>query len=391
MGRIISTLKYGSLKTKLILMAILLVILAGAAGFALGIIRFSLLWLGAGAILLVLGLAALFTAFVNVEIDPDEAETDTPGTNPSDAGEAMGRTRRGRRAELSDDTGRPIKSERSGRNEAVDRDGQGSILSDIMDMELTGKHLSFNDAETAAEAVEHYTKRTYRTILRRYKVRRNYIPIMIDSCPAFETEKTPALCWSKKDKVSFLLLEGNERVVTMPMNRFLEVGYRKNSVIKNAEAYDSIRQMQIFDTFADVMPNLDSSTNRMGATTYTANLYVLGRDLTITPRSLRALKEKYQFSVDIFKDLDVKGEYSMYFKKAYEMRILWTDTVIGQQEYQNRIRTVLESMVEDRELIKYDFEDNLRMMVQYRLITTEYADYYRTQRQKRDMPAKGRK
>ena len=61
---------------------------------------------------------------------------------------------------------------------------------------------------------------------------------------------------------------------------------------------------------------------------------------------------------------------------AYENRIFWTDNVITQNDYQERIRGILQTMVEDEDISTAAFENDHEMMVRFNLITKEYADYY---------------
>ena len=59
---------------------------------------------------------------------------------------------------------------------------------------------------------------------------------------------------------------------------------------------------------------------------------------------------------------------------------MWTDGVISQNQYQNNIRDILQSMVDDESIIRYDFMDDLAKMVHHRLITDEYAEFYKNKR-----------
>jgi hypothetical protein len=82
----------------------------------------------------------------------------------------------------------------------------------------------------------------------------------------------------------------------------------------------------------------------------------------------------------VFDSLEIKGKYSKYFKQAYENRTFWTDNVISQNDYQERIRRLLQSMVDNTELKTAEFEADLDLMVRYNLITIEYADYYKARK-----------
>ncbi len=230
-----------------------------------------------------------------------------------------------------------------------------------------------------------YTPILYRQLLHRYKVKKDFVPVIIDDSKKFDTARTPALVWMKKKIVYFLLMEGNERVESMPLSQFLNVTYRSEVKEENLDAYNRIRNdMGIYEQFEDVMPTFNSFTNRMGITNYTKNQYVLGGIVAVTPRSMRALRAKYKFDMHIYDSLKLEGEHSIYFKRAFEARLLWIDQVIGQQEYQNIIGAILQQMVDDTSMSRYDFLDNLEQMIQNRLITDEYADYYMQQRQRAD-------
>ena len=420
MNKLIATIKYGSAKTKAFL-ALVFVLLAG--GIALGIyggITFTLWALTLGGIMAITGLVMVFMAnFSTQTVDVDEDEDD----------ERRGRRNEGRKdrrgsLEYEDNASERKRKTKSGDTEieytvnefdevdfgVIDgvlpknRDKYKKQQSEeayeddefaTLEGEAPRKRRSAEEEErpqfTAEEKAERYTPEVFRRALHQYKVKKDYIPIIIDECASFGTAKTPSLCWHKRDKVFFLLMEGNERVVEMPMKQFLNVTYRQNVPEKDIPDYDAIRRkMGVYEEFEDVMPTFNSQGDRMGRTQYMKNQYVLGRDVAITPRSLRSLMGKYKFQMKIYESLGLNNDASIYFKKAYETRILWTDNVIGQQEYQNRIRNILENMAEDDSIDRLDFMDEVDNMVRFRLITDEYAGYYNVLRSRRESQGRRR-
>ncbi|MCR5330074.1 MAG: hypothetical protein K6E62_02670 [Lachnospiraceae bacterium] len=226
--------------------------------------------------------------------------------------------------------------------------------------------------------VSKYSVSNMKKIIKSRKLGKDFIPVFIESWESKKINQTPALCFVKDDHVHFLLLEGDmERDVSVPTDKFINVWYRKNVPVINLKLYKNIREnMGAFEMFEDVMPAFASSTDQMGQTSYTQNLYLLGNDIALAPASMRELRRRFRFNTNIFDSLNTRGDYSDYFKKAYENRILWTDNVIGLQEYQRRIRAILQEMVSDEDLLKFEFEEDVAKMVQYRLITDEYADFY---------------
>ncbi len=226
--------------------------------------------------------------------------------------------------------------------------------------------------------VSKYSVSKMKKIIKSRKLGKDFIPVFIERWESKKINQTPALCFVKDDHVHFLLLEGDmERDVSVPTDKFINVWYRKNVPVTNLKLYKNIREnMGAFEMFEDVMPAFASSTDQMGQTSYTQNLYLLGNDIALAPASMRELRRRFRFNTNIFDSLNTRGDYSDYFKKAYENRILWTDNVIGLQEYQRRIRAILQEMVSDEDLLKFEFEEDVAKMVQYRLITDEYADFY---------------
>ncbi len=462
MNRLIATIKYGSLKIRLFLLAVFILVVGGLVLAVYGGITYTLWALAAGAAGIIAGLLMVFLAHFAVEdIDSDEGdepEQDAEYREKSSPVGKVGTSAQGRRAQkgnaqpngesaeeklieaddytpeieldepdygslkgdYNDEEEEPARREfwffrlfgrRKKRDAAAGRveresDGDGgeskerrkagSSKRDSKSDEggrtdEKGRKVRLEVHTVAAEYAEKYTSVVYKQLLRKYKVKRDYIPIVIDESKKFDTARTPALCWVKKKMAHFLLMEGNERVVSMPYTQFLRVTYRPNVREEKISDYNKLRkEMGIYATFEDVFPSFQTGTERSGTTYYTKNQYVLGGIVAVTPRSMRALREKYSFDMSLFDSLGQDKDYSVYFKRAYEARILWIDQVIGQQEYQNMIGGILQRMVDDVTLIRYDFLDDLEKMVQNRLITTEYADYYLQLRQKRDSGNKKR-
>ena len=442
MGRLIATIKYGSAKTRLFLLAVFLLVAGGLALAIYGGISYELWALAVGALSLIVGLMMVFLAnFVTQDVDEDDDEDDDrPRRNhtrirkrreevggdskivsiefdeeeeydPAGEGDNAGReydpfnTGTDDDEEEEDGGGwlaglfgrRKSKKRRKRRNggagPAGDRaddaagdtaDGSGKTAGASKEQIEREKRAS-REKRDENEEMAQYTPVVYRQLLHRNKVKKDFVPVIIDDSKKFDTARTPALVWMKKKIVYFLLMEGNERVESMPLDKFLYVTYKSEVKEENLDAYNRIRSdMGVYEQFEDVMPTFNSFTNRMGITNYTKNQYVLGGTVAVTPRSMRALRAKYRFNMHIYDSLNIEGEHSIYFKRAFEARLLWIDQVIGQQEYQNVIGAILQQMVDDPSMSRYDCLDALEQMVHNRLITDEYADYYMQQRQRRD-------
>ena len=426
MGRLIATIRYGSAKIRIFLLTVFVLIVGGTGTAIYGGVKYELLPLAIGVAMLIAGLLMIFLANFSTEAidkgDDEEEEADKDDTGIRQEGkERKHKASRTFASEkktgidasdpdeaeefvLPEDDEEAEKEKKSKRkrsrrrdNDAVEEDSAPGNEAGIRTSDNSLK----NDRKAAAdklkkqendnELVSKYTPVVIKQMLHRYKVKRDYTEIIIDDSRKFDTARTPALCWTKRKNVYFLLMEGNERVESMPLAQFLQVTYKRDVKEDNLEAYSRIKNdMGVYERFEDVMPTFASTPSRIGPPTYTKNQYVLGGIVAVTPRSIRALRARYNFDIKIYDSLKLTGDYSIYFKRAFEARILWTDQVIGQQEYQNMIGAILQRMVDDRSVSRYDFLDDLERMINNRLITTEYADYYMQQRQKRDQAERKR-
>ena len=212
------------------------------------------------------------------------------------------------------------------------------------------------------------------------KVRRDdrrYTPVFIDSWNEVSAHRVPAFIQDKGKTVNIVLVEGALRTELMPMKDFLKVTYKKNVEDRMPDSYEELRNdKEVNAVFGDLLPALYPGPDMGNTSVMYKNLYILGGKIAVSPRSLRKMINKFDFEFNVFDSLNLKGNYSKFFKMAYENRIFWTDNVITQNDYQERIRGLLQSMVEDENLSTAAFENDLAMMVRYNLITKEYADYY---------------
>lgn len=424
MGKIIATFKYGDLRTRLYLGAVLILLVLGVAGIITGLIASEFL-ITAGGILLILLSAVVFvmghfsseavdteddgrpiekTAELQVEKATEissEKVSETKAEKPSELRDGIKtekneekelEIRAEKKLEIKKEKKLEIKKEkklekkiekekvtasRKFRKEKKEKDTEEEKTAKKIEDEKIEK----SENARARDWQYRYTPDTLKTITKRYKVKRKFVPIIIDNCDIHAVSRTPALMWVKGSKVSFLLLEQNERVISLPMEKFLKVTYDHNVPERRMSDYEDIKnKLGVYEKFEDVMPTFSRGTDRMGSAVYTKNLYVLGGEIEITAKSFKKLKGMYDFSVNLFDSLNLKGEYSHYFKRAYENRLLWTDTVISQAEYQTSMRGILETMVRDKTIDRFDMDDDLDLMIRYRLITDEYAKFYRSRK-----------
>ncbi len=421
MKRIFLALRYGSLKTKMILIVIPLLILSGGGLLIYGIFGRALVPMGIGALLLIGGLVIMMSiSFAPKEPDENDGKENTEDERKQ--GVPVARENAGYVPEWQNDiivdeivenkgtasvqknkgdVIRPTqKNTDKGTAEAEASESKKAIhiaWSDEENTEETAVEQNENNEADATENDSYWdtdkpaerrsvieavvpTAKQLRERKKLLKVRggnKKNTPIFIEECKRASAVKTPAYVQVKGKTVSIILVEKTLRTITMSLGRFTRVTYEKNMEEKHMEDYEELKKdKELYEIFEELMPNFYNGTNRVGMQGRFRNCYILGGSIYITPRSVRKLLKVFDLDFHVFDSLDIKGYYSDYFKKAYENRIFWTDGCISQAEYQNRIRTLLQSMVDDKDMLSYDFSEELNLMIRYKLITREYADYY---------------
>lgn len=477
MGKILMALRYGSLKTKFTLIAIALLLVGGGALLIYGISGRSLVPMGIGALLMIIGLLIMmtlsFTENGKKNPDDDDESSDNSLTGKTTDGKYTGipagkdglqqnssgpeRQEKRNAVKTASGTVGPekkdavkkvsisgietmIKEPGSGAQEGVPiaRENAGYVpewQNDMLVTEIVEKggieelidneiKRTAEDTEGADKALDDIMKKAERVAVRdernfvrgeedfaddrdddrslaaghtAYEVpkptrkqlqerkkllkvkggNKKYIPIFVDEAKRFDAYKRPAYVQLKGKNVSIILIENMLRTVTMPLDSFTRVTYAKNVEERNPEGYEELKaDSEVYQIFEELLPGLYSASTGLGSNAQYKNQYILGGTMAVSSRSMRKLMKRFDFDFHVFDSLDIRGSYSDYFKMAYENRIFWTDNCISQTEYQDRTRSLLQMMVDDDELLQYDFSNELNLMVKYKLITREYADYY---------------
>ena len=435
--KLLITLKYGETKVKMYLIGVIVLLIAGFILLVLGISGKSLIFLGTGAVLLIAGLLVMFSfSFVDIDVDLDkkivqkkekkkevkkvekkepEEESDENmdidfsmleedlndlaiGVDGLALGAGKGNKEKSKDNNTESGKDQDNSAETDGSDGDSDDENVEAILKEIenygeFDNNDEGSGSGFEGEKKSGisrrqnEDVYEVKKPTPKEIKARkkmLKVRRDdrrFTPIFVDTWREARVMHTPAFVQDKGKTANIVLVEGALRTELIPMSEFLKVTYQRGVEEKFAEDFDKVKNdPEVNAIFAELLPALYQGSAGYNSEIMCKNLYWLGGKIAITPRSLRKLFNKFDFEFHVFDSLEIKGKYSKYFKQAYENRIFWTDNVISQNDYQERIRRLLQSMVDNTELKTAEFEADLDLMVRYNLITIEYADYYKARK-----------
>ena len=437
--KLLITLRYGESKVKTYLIGVIVLLIVGFVLLVMGISGKSLIFLGTGAVLLIAGLLVMFSfSFVDIDVDLDKKiqkkepkkeakkkekkeerkdeeensyenmdidfsmlEEDLTDLAIGVDGLALGTEKKSEKdsKDKKDKDSDKEKSE-TGYGSEADEVNVEEILKDLESDEEFSRKLNGGDDANDEDGrqrnpegrakdddvyeVKKPTPKQIKARKKMLKVRkddRRFTPIFVDTWREARVMHTPAFVQDKGKTANIVLVEGALRTELIPMSEFLKVTYQRGVEEKFADEFENVKNdPDVNAIFGELLPALYQGGNSRNSEALCKNIYWLGGKIAITPRSLRKLFNKFDFEFHVFDSLDIKGRYSAYFKQAYESRIFWTDNVISQNDYQERIRRLLQSMVDNKELKNAEFEADLDLMVRYNLITKEYSDYYKARK-----------
>ncbi|MEG2439968.1 MAG: hypothetical protein RSB37_00520 [Acetivibrio sp.] len=224
--------------------------------------------------------------------------------------------------------------------------------------------------------LDQYDDKTIKQLMIQYKVKKEHKKIMIDISQTFHIKNCPAYIWKERKEVFLLLLEEKPRIIHIPIEKIRTIGYEKMVDARPSIDYGEFKEhCMITKLFSEFLPQYKEGTYRGKPGVY-KNLYRMAPDIQITNTSARNLFDVLGVDFEIKDEVTNSDFYSAYYKMAYKTNILWKDGVIGTSEYKEKIKELL-NLVATEKLSKQIFDELLEQLVKNKLITIEYAAYYR--------------
>lgn len=226
--------------------------------------------------------------------------------------------------------------------------------------------------------LDRYNETALKKVMVAYKVKKDHKKVMVDYSSRFSICQCAAFIWKDKGCVNLLLLEKKPRIIKLPAEKITAVGYAK---MKEADEqdYEAFKSngftARLFEPF---LPKLYKSGT--GGERLYKNLYVIPPDIMVTNTSVKNAFDILEADFCVSDKITGSAEYDDYFKMAYKASILWKDEVIDTGEYKEKIKILLHSLATEN-LSDEVFEESLNQLVKHKLITKDYAQYYREVRQ----------
>ncbi|MDO5156033.1 MAG: hypothetical protein Q4D51_08705 [Eubacteriales bacterium] len=212
-------------------------------------------------------------------------------------------------------------------------------------------------------------------IKRKYHVKKDHRPIMIDNSQTYNIKECPAFIWRVHSKVNLLLLEKEPRRIRISRDMISCVEYVPKVRANREKEYLAFQKENLITSvFEGYLPDYLNANAGEGNLKY-KNLYQIYPDIQISNRSIYQVMDLLCIDFVPKDRLTESDKVNQYFKRIYAANILYKDRVYSITEYKDLVEKVLEEMCY-MDMPYREFAMTLENLVKARFISDEYADHY---------------
>lgn len=219
-----------------------------------------------------------------------------------------------------------------------------------------------------------YTKDALKKYLVAYKVKQENYKILIDSSEKYHIKNCPAFIWSDRNHLFLLLLEKKPRMLTIARADVEIMRYERGIAIKDIEEYKKVKDSVLGSLFEKVYPEYYKKRVN-GLTTFMKNLFVVGEDIRITTPSAAGMIKATKCRLELSGKQFDRNRFNGYFEDVYKMNLLFKEKALSCEEYEACVRELLVNYAEHEESLE-SFRNTVYQLVQYNIISEEYAEFY---------------
>lgn len=220
-----------------------------------------------------------------------------------------------------------------------------------------------------------YDQQMLKRIKRKYHVKKDHRPVLIDNSKSYRIKECPAFIWRVHNKVYLLLLEKEPRRISISRELIRHVDYVPKVRGNRQKEYLAFRNENLVTSvFSGYLPDYFDSKARDTNLKY-KNLYQIYPDIQFSNRSISQVMDLLCLNFMPEDKLTKSDKVNGYFKRIYAANILFKDKVYSITEYKEAVEKALEEMCY-AEIPAAEFSITLENLVQARFISQEYADHY---------------
>lgn len=246
-----------------------------------------------------------------------------------------------------------------------------SFAHEGQEQDLKGKEASF----------AHYNDQMLKKIRRKYHVKKDHRPILIDNSKSYRIKECPAFIWRVHNKVYLLLLEKEPRRICISRDLIRHVDYFPRVRVNRQAEYKAFEsENMITNVYREFLPDYYNSKAKDPNLKY-KNLYQIYPDIQIPNRSIAQVMDLLYLNFMPDDKITQSDKINGFFKRVYAANILYKDRVYRITEYKEKIEAILQELCY-AEIPATEFEITLENLVKSRLISEEYAAHYMDVRRK---------
>lgn len=258
-----------------------------------------------------------------------------------------------------------------------------SVLEISMDETEKPDSRSLEKADEKNALFDHYNQQMMKKIQRKYHVKKDHRPIIIDSSKSYHIKECPAFIWRAHSKVYLLLLEKEPRRISISRDLIMHMDYAPNIRCDTSKEYLAFQKpCLITSVFEAFLPDYFDSKAKNRNLRY-KNLYQIYPDILISNRSAATVMDLLCLHFMPDDKITQSEKLNGYFKRVYAAHILYQDRVLSITEYKEKVEQILKELCYG-EIPMREFQVTLENLVKGRMISQEYADYYMEMRRKID-------
>lgn len=231
------------------------------------------------------------------------------------------------------------------------------------------------DKEDDTAQFEHYNAQVLKRIKKKYRLRKDHRPIIIDCSKSYRIKECPAFIWRIHNKVYLLLLEKEPRRISISRDLIRNMGYIPGVKAEPGKEYIAFQKDNLVTgVFREYLPDYYDSREKNDKSKY-KHLYTIYPDICISNRSAADVMDLLCLNFMPQDKITKSEKLNGYFKRIYAANILFKDKVYSITEYKEAVEKALGEMCY-AEMPEREFKVTLENLVKGRLISQQYADYY---------------
>ncbi|MCI8508070.1 MAG: hypothetical protein HFJ06_05875 [Lachnospiraceae bacterium] len=238
-----------------------------------------------------------------------------------------------------------------------------------------------DDGKIHAAQFEHYNAVVLKKIKKKYRLKRDHRPIIIDYSKSYRIKECPAFIWRIHNKVYLLLLEKEPRRLSISRDLIRNMGYMPGIKSDPAKEYEAFKKENLVTgVFKEYLPDYYDSKVK-NDTLKCKNLYTIYPDICISNRSAADVMDLLYLNFMPQDKITKSEKINGFFKRIYAANILYRDRVYSITEYKEAVEKALGEMCY-AEIPEREFVITLENLMKGKFISQEYVDHYKDMRNK---------